>query len=119
MSRNPRGMLSPRTPAKDEENDRLSIRMIEVETAIKEIKDTMLTEEKMKHMMSGLVTEAKYCASRANDTPFLAPRTAAERLSRARCRWRLRSGRRPRSRRASAAAGGGWTVDKKRVSQTS
>ena len=62
--RHARNEASPRTPAPTtpgragdnaEETDRLAIRMIEVETSLSEIKDSMMTEAKMKGMMKDLV----------------------------------------------------------------
>ena len=58
---------SPRTPAKDdpakdEEHDRLALRLLEVETSMSEVKDTMLTEEKMTALLEKLVLNASTTA---------------------------------------------------------
>ena len=63
---------SPRTPAKDdpakddptkdEEHDRLALRLLEVETSMSEVKDTMLTEEKMAALLEKLVLNASTTA---------------------------------------------------------
>jgi len=47
-------MTPGRADDRAEETDRLAIRMIEVETSLSEIKDSMMTEAKMKGMMPRL-----------------------------------------------------------------
>ena len=59
---------SPRTPAKndkDEEHDKLALRLLEVETSMSEMKDAMLTEENMAALLEKLVLNATSTAVQA------------------------------------------------------